>query len=99
MWFAVGKSQLVDKEPAKSIPLGWYDCGDGFYNPDNRIVYDYEIKFLRNAGGYKKPWNILTTMCVHTDIDEHEWIVSTCRKGVKDGEPLPYAMETSKTRT
>lgn len=35
----------------------------------------------------------------HTDIDEHEWIVSTCRKGVEDGEPLPYAMETSKTRT
>ena len=33
------------------------------------------------------------------DIDEHEWIVSTCRKGIKDGEPLPYAMETSKTRT
>ena len=40
-----------------------------------------------------------TLIIVYTDIDEHEWIVSTCRKGVKDGEPLPYAMETSKTRT
>ncbi|XP_065916479.1 MORN repeat-containing protein 5-like [Dysidea avara] len=77
-----GQSQKVDQEPAKTIPLGWYDCGDGFYNPDNRVVYDYDVQFLRNA-----------------DIDEHEWIVSTCHKGVKDGEPLPYAMETSKTRT
>ena len=96
----IGKSQLVDKEPAKSIPLGWYDCGDGFYNPDNRIVYDYNIKFLRNAGTYKTPHYINDTLIiVCVDIDEHEWIVSTCRKGVKDGEPLPYAMETSKTRT
>ena len=41
--------------------------------------------------------SLIMTVC--TDIDEHEWIVSTCRKGVKDGEPLPYAMETSRTRT
>lgn len=57
-WSSVGKSQLVDKEPAKSVPLGWYDCGDGFYNPANRIVYDYNIKFLRNAGRCKMPHHI-----------------------------------------
>ena len=45
-----GQSQKVDQEPAKTIPLGWYDCGDGFYNPDNRVVYDYDVQFLRNAG-------------------------------------------------
>lgn len=92
----------MDKEPAKSIPLGWYDCGDGFYNPDNRIVYDYDVKFLRNAGRYKMHHNIdgvLIIVYTCIDIDEHEWIVSTCRKGVVDGEPLPYAMETSKSRT
>jgi len=48
--YYVGQSQKVDEEPAKIIPLGWYDCGDGFYNPDNRVVYDYNMKFLRNAG-------------------------------------------------
>ena len=46
----LGQSQKVDQEPAKTVPLGWYDCGDGFYNPDNRVVYDYNIQFLRNAG-------------------------------------------------
>ena len=46
----VGRTQLTDAEPAKEIPLGWYDCGDGLYNPQNRVVYTYEMKFLRNAG-------------------------------------------------
>ena len=45
-----GRSQLTDKEPARDIPLGWYDCGDGLYNPQNRVVYSYRNKFLRNAG-------------------------------------------------
>ena len=46
----VGRTQLTDAEPAKEIPLGWYDCGDGLYNPQNRVVYTYEMQFLRNAG-------------------------------------------------
>ena len=41
---------MTDAEPAKEIPLGWYDCGDGLYNPQNRVVYSYQMKFLRNAG-------------------------------------------------
>ena len=41
---------MVDKEEAPKIPLGWYDCGDGLYNPSNHIVYTYDNKFLRNAG-------------------------------------------------
>ncbi|XP_063685495.1 MORN repeat-containing protein 5-like [Bolinopsis microptera] len=60
-----GRSQKVDIEPAPPIPKGWYDCGDGVYNPDKRIVYSYsEKKFIRNA-----------------DVDEHKWIVTTCRRG------------------
>ena len=47
---APGRTQLTDTEPAKEIPLGWYDCGDGLYNPQNRVVYTYAMKFLRNAG-------------------------------------------------
>lgn len=66
-----GRTQLTDKEPSPDIPLGWYDCGDGLYNPENRVVYTHDNKFLRNA-----------------DIDEHEWIVRTCRKGVTDEEQL-----------
>ncbi|XP_062515514.1 MORN repeat-containing protein 5-like [Corticium candelabrum] len=62
-----GRSQLTNEEPSKEIPIGWYDCGDGLYNPSNRVVYDYDQQFLRNA-----------------DDEEHEWIVRTCRKGVKD---------------
>ena len=48
----VGRTQLVDKEPHKDIPFGWYDVGDGLYNPDSRVVYTYTNKFLRNAGTY-----------------------------------------------
>ncbi len=36
--------------PSKNIPNECYDCGDGFYNPETRIVNDYNGKFLRNAG-------------------------------------------------
>lgn len=47
---SIGQTQLTDREPAPDIPLGWYDCGDGLYNPKNRVVYTYERTFLRNAG-------------------------------------------------
>lgn len=66
-----GRTQLTDRDVPPEIPIGWYDCGDGLYNPENRVVYNYENKFLRNA-----------------DIDEHEWIVRTCRKGVTPEEQL-----------
>ena len=43
--------QLTDNPSDVAIPLGWYDCGDGLYNPNNRVVYTYKgNKFLRNAG-------------------------------------------------
>ena len=48
--WCTGRSQLVDREPPREVPLGWYDCGDGLYNPENRVVYTYDNKFLRNAG-------------------------------------------------
>lgn len=63
---------MTDKDMVPEVPIGWYDCGDGLYNPENRVVYTYtENKFLRNA-----------------DIDEHEWIARTCRKGVTPEEQL-----------
>ncbi|CAI8022827.1 MORN repeat-containing protein 5 [Geodia barretti] len=68
-----GRTQLTDRRPEVEIPLGWYDCGDGLYNPQNRMVYSHNMTFLRNA-----------------DIDEHEWIVGTCRKGVTPEEQFNH---------
>uniref|UniRef100_A0ACB8EYU3 MORN repeat-containing protein 5 n=1 Tax=Sphaerodactylus townsendi TaxID=933632 RepID=A0ACB8EYU3_9SAUR len=45
-----GISQLTNLHPPRSIPDGCYDCGDGFYNPETRVVVDYKQRFLRNAG-------------------------------------------------
>ncbi len=45
-----GRSQLTNQIPPRKIPEGCYDCGDGFYNPETRVVSDYKHKFLRNAG-------------------------------------------------
>ncbi len=47
-----GRSQLTNKIPSKNIPDKCYDCGDGFYNPETRIINDYNGKFLRNAGNF-----------------------------------------------
>lgn len=45
-----GESQLTDRHPPLVIPAGCYDCGDGFYDPDTRVVTTYDDDFLRNAG-------------------------------------------------
>ena len=93
----LGRMQLTDSMAGDvSIPLGWYDCGDGLYNPNKRVVYTYEgNRFLRNAG--KLYYQVLMSRSLiiiafasYTipDTDEHEWIVNTCRKGVTDAEQL-----------
>ena len=35
--------------PSWKIPKGFFDTGDFLYNPDYRIVYDYNLKFRRRA--------------------------------------------------
>ena len=46
-----GRSQETNRGKGIDIPLGWYDCGDGIYNPENHVVYSYkEHHFVRNAG-------------------------------------------------
>ncbi|XP_031457785.1 MORN repeat-containing protein 5 isoform X2 [Phasianus colchicus] len=57
---AAGISQLTNLDPPRQIPAGCYDCGDGFYNPETRIVTDYELKFLRNADDEEHEWIIRT---------------------------------------
>ncbi|XP_002167332.2 MORN repeat-containing protein 5 isoform X1 [Hydra vulgaris] len=51
-----GLSQLTNEIPSKTIPKGCYDCGDGFYNPEIRVVIDYDNKFLRNADDDEHNW-------------------------------------------
>ncbi|XP_048822234.1 MORN repeat-containing protein 5 [Lagopus muta] len=58
---AAGISQLTNLDPPRKIPAGCYDCGDGFYNPETRIVTDYELRFLRNADDEEHEW--ITRTC------------------------------------
>ena len=68
----LGRTPLTGSDLTPKIPLGWYDCGDGLYNPANRVVHTYtDNQFLRNA-----------------DVAEHDWILKTCRKGVTPKEQL-----------
>ncbi|XP_023962038.1 MORN repeat-containing protein 5 isoform X4 [Chrysemys picta bellii] len=80
-----GISQLTNLDPPRTIPQGCYDCGDGFYNTNTRVVTDYKLRFLRNAGLANllllknKRRQVKKKLC--SDDDEHEWIIRTCRKG------------------
>lgn len=53
VWAVSGESQLTDRHPPLLIPAGCYDCGDGFYDPNTRVVTTYDGDFLRNAGEAK----------------------------------------------
>ncbi|KAK7095211.1 MORN repeat-containing protein 5-like [Littorina saxatilis] len=55
-----GRSQLTNKVPPLVIPEGCYDCGDGFYDPNSRVVVDYKMKFLRNADDDEHDWIVKT---------------------------------------
>ena len=70
------------------VPLDWYDCGDGFYNPEKRVVYTYNNKFLRNAGNYIYNNYECKIIVYYTDSKEHDWIIKNCRKGVTDEDQL-----------
>ncbi|KAL5111186.1 MORN repeat-containing protein 5 [Taenia crassiceps] len=52
-----GAENLADG-PTRDIPTGYYDVGDGFYDPQTRTVYDYRMNFLRNADVAEHEWAI-----------------------------------------
>uniref|UniRef100_A0A6I8P061 MORN repeat containing 5 n=1 Tax=Ornithorhynchus anatinus TaxID=9258 RepID=A0A6I8P061_ORNAN len=56
-----GICQLTNLDPPRNIPTGCYDCGDGFYNPDTRVITDYSFRFLRNADDDEHEW--ITRTC------------------------------------
>ncbi|XP_062870449.1 MORN repeat-containing protein 5 isoform X2 [Trichomycterus rosablanca] len=55
-----GESQLTNKDPAPVIPDDCCDCGDGFYNPKNRVVTGYAGNFLRTADDQEHEWIVRT---------------------------------------
>ncbi|XP_074067751.1 MORN repeat-containing protein 5 isoform X2 [Macrotis lagotis] len=55
-----GISQLTNMDPPRKIPQGYYDCGDGFYDPEARVIRDYKKRFLRNADDDEHEWIIRT---------------------------------------
>lgn len=84
-----GRNQETNGGKALDIPLGWYDCGDGIYNPENHVVYSYKHhRFVRNAGIFHYNRNIVLYLSPISDNDEHEWITTTCRKGVTSSDQL-----------
>jgi len=54
----LGQSQLTNVSPARKILPFCYDCGDGFYNPDTRVVFSEDYKFIRNASAYHKSTDV-----------------------------------------
>ncbi|KAI0238372.1 MORN repeat-containing protein 5 [Lamellibrachia satsuma] len=53
-----GRSQLTNVLPPRIVPPDVYDCGDGFYHAETRVVMDYNNKFLRNADDDEHEWII-----------------------------------------
>eukprot|EP00075_Anas_platyrhynchos_P037244 XP_027326497.1 MORN repeat-containing protein 5 isoform X1 [Anas platyrhynchos] len=67
-----GISQLTNLDPPRKIPAGCYDCGDGFYNPETRIVVDYKMRFLRNADDDEHEWIIRTCRKAEDETTGHK---------------------------
>ncbi|CAF0860137.1 unnamed protein product [Didymodactylos carnosus] len=55
-----GRSQLKNTKTPEEIPETNYDVGDGMYDPETRIVTDYQNRFLRNADDEEHAWIIRT---------------------------------------
>ncbi|XP_068191803.1 MORN repeat-containing protein 5 isoform X2 [Antennarius striatus] len=70
-----GESQMTDRHPKPIIPEGCYDCGDGFYDPDTRVVTSYACRFLRNADDSEHAWIVRT--CRKADDVDPEISVAT----------------------
>lgn len=51
--FHTGESQMSNIHPPPAIPVGCYDCADGFYDPKTRVITSYSGMYLRSAGESK----------------------------------------------
>ncbi|KAI8421548.1 hypothetical protein MSG28_009581 [Choristoneura fumiferana] len=59
-----GRSYLTADQPTREIPLGYYDTGDGFFDPKTKLIY--------------KPTD-LTYIIRCPSIREQQWILDNCR--------------------
>ncbi|KAM3186189.1 hypothetical protein ACTXT7_004824 [Hymenolepis weldensis] len=80
---APGEEKLTDG-PTMQIPPKSYDVGDGFYDPENHIVFDYQMRFLRNADVAEHEWT--------TKYGRKGWDEFT------NGQPIPCNPELSDPR-
>uniref|UniRef100_A0A2A4IRH0 MORN repeat-containing protein 5 n=1 Tax=Heliothis virescens TaxID=7102 RepID=A0A2A4IRH0_HELVI len=61
-----GKSYLTADQPTKKIPEGYYDTGDGFFNPKTKVTCKYDdLSAIERA----------------PSLREQKWILDNCRVG------------------
>ncbi|XP_031766691.2 MORN repeat-containing protein 5-like isoform X2 [Galleria mellonella] len=59
-----GQSYLTADQPTREIPPGYYDTGDGFFDPKTKVVYKADN---------------LTTIIRSPSVREQKWIIDNCR--------------------
>ncbi|CAK1555430.1 unnamed protein product [Leptosia nina] len=68
-----GQSYITPEQPSRDIPPGYYDTGDGFYDPKTKVVYSVHdltaiISFIKSSIPYRSP-----------SVREQKWIIENCR--------------------
>ncbi|CAH4037979.1 MORN repeat-containing protein 5-like isoform X1 [Pieris brassicae] len=59
-----GQSYLTPEQPSREVPQGYYDTGDGFYDPKTRVIYSVHD---------------LTAIIRSPSVREQQWIIDNCR--------------------
>ncbi|KAM3964988.1 MORN repeat-containing protein 5 [Aphomia sociella] len=59
-----GRSYLTADQPTRKIPPGYYDTGDGFYDPKTKVVYRADD---------------ITAIIRSPSVREQRWIMENCR--------------------
>ncbi|XP_026318866.1 MORN repeat-containing protein 5-like isoform X2 [Hyposmocoma kahamanoa] len=74
-----GDTYVANEQQSPEIPPGYYDVGDGFYEPITRTVYKY---------------NDLTGIVRSPDLREQKWILENCRTNPsRSVGPVPNLFE------
>ncbi|XP_053604807.1 MORN repeat-containing protein 5-like isoform X2 [Plodia interpunctella] len=73
------ESYQTAEQPPKEIPPGYYDCGDGFFNAETKMVYRYDDITAILRSPYER---------------ERKWMVDNCRMNpCKEMGPRPDLYE------
>ncbi|XP_045499347.1 MORN repeat-containing protein 5-like [Colias croceus] len=59
-----GQSYMTPEQPPREIPIGYYDTGDGFYDPKTKVVYSIHDP---------------TAIIRSPSVREQKWIIENCR--------------------